>query len=219
MTDKPALTEDPLGLALTATAPAPCSAAYVTYTMPGNPEIPYDRRIIGQVFEVVTGGGYVAAGAARVYVAQAHDFTNALPGDNYQPVTIGAFPSQAVARIAIAQHLAAAANETPAEDDQSVTPEQRHAWAPAERALAAALLPNLMFMGVETDADGTTVHQYKHRDTRRYINLAEDGQAYRVELTAPNGQTSDPDAYVVTLHPVTLEWALAELGDNHTEVV
>lgn len=26
---------------------------------------------------------------------------------------------------------------------------------------------------------GTKVHQYKHRDTRRYLNLGENGKAYR----------------------------------------
>ena len=59
--------------------------------------------------------------------------------------------------------------------DMPDTPE----WGPAEKHVPH-LLPELMYMGRIADAE-KTIHQYKHHFTRRYINLDDTGQAWRIE--------------------------------------
>ncbi|GAB4589992.1 hypothetical protein [Nocardia sp. IFM 10818] len=59
-------------------------------------------------------------------------------------------------------------------------------WGAAQRH-APELLEDLMYMGT-VGIDGRPVHQYKHRDTRRYLNLEPDGQAWRIAVNA-DGQT------------------------------
>lgn len=60
-------------------------------------------------------------------------------------------------------------------------------WAPLESvcriARQSSELPSFhaaefMYMGAVQDATGLTIHLYKHRDTRRYLNLDDGGHAY-----------------------------------------
>ena len=52
-------------------------------------------------------------------------------------------------------------------------------WAPLRAKLGDDGCEPFMFMASYTpDGSGTVVHSYKHRDTRRYLNLDEDGQCY-----------------------------------------
>ena len=43
-------------------------------------------------------------------------------------------------------------------------------WRPLERMLGPSLCVDVMFMGRSQQ-----IHLYKHRDTRRYLNIAHDG--------------------------------------------
>lgn len=51
-------------------------------------------------------------------------------------------------------------------------------WAPILALVGKELTGWFMWMGELRLADGTAVHAFKHRDTRRYCHLAEDGRAY-----------------------------------------
>lgn len=53
-------------------------------------------------------------------------------------------------------------------------------WGPAEQTVPD-LLPELMLMGT-VEVGGTVIQQYKHRDTRRYLNLDSAGQAWEVAV-------------------------------------
>lgn len=65
-------------------------------------------------------------------------------------------------------------------------------WAPLELA-ALDQCPYFMHMCRLTGTDGRTVEQYKHIDTRRYLNLDDSGRAYRVTVTGgPDGMTVEP---------------------------
>lgn len=52
-------------------------------------------------------------------------------------------------------------------------------WTPLEAVLPLEDCAAFMYMG-RVDQAGVTIHQYKHSDTRRYLNLSEDGTAWRV---------------------------------------
>lgn len=54
-------------------------------------------------------------------------------------------------------------------------------WNPAIAAVPQ-LLDDLMWMG-SVVYSGTTIEQYKHSATRRYINLDGSGQAWQVQYT------------------------------------
>lgn len=58
-------------------------------------------------------------------------------------------------------------------------------WQPAESTIPD-LLDDLMWM-TRISHDGHTIEQYKHRDTRRYINLDETGRPYRVRVDGTTG--------------------------------
>jgi hypothetical protein len=47
-------------------------------------------------------------------------------------------------------------------------------WQPLERMLGPSLCVDFMFMGRSEQ-----IHLYKHRDTRRYLNIAPDGTCFR----------------------------------------
>jgi hypothetical protein len=47
-------------------------------------------------------------------------------------------------------------------------------WQPLERMLGPFLYVDFMFMGRSEQ-----IHLYKHRDTRRYLNIAPDGTCFR----------------------------------------
>ena len=47
-------------------------------------------------------------------------------------------------------------------------------WLPLERTLGPLLCVDFMFMGRSGQ-----IHLYKHRDTRRYLNIAADGTCFR----------------------------------------
>ena len=54
-------------------------------------------------------------------------------------------------------------------------------WGPAER-LVPELLDVLMLMGT-VEYSGQVIQQYKHADTRRYLNLDESGQAWEIGVS------------------------------------
>ncbi|HTF65715.1 MAG TPA: hypothetical protein VK638_23805 [Edaphobacter sp.] len=47
-------------------------------------------------------------------------------------------------------------------------------WQPLERMLGPSLCADFMFMGRSEE-----ILLYKHRDTRRYLNIAPDGTCFR----------------------------------------
>jgi hypothetical protein len=47
-------------------------------------------------------------------------------------------------------------------------------WLPLEQLLGPSLCVDFMFMGRSDE-----IHLYKHRDTRRYLNIAPDGTCFR----------------------------------------
>jgi hypothetical protein len=47
-------------------------------------------------------------------------------------------------------------------------------WQPLERMLGPYLCIHFMFMGRSEQ-----IHLYKHKDTRRYLNVAPDGTCFR----------------------------------------
>lgn len=51
-------------------------------------------------------------------------------------------------------------------------------WEPLLYLLGEDLTGGFMWMGEIRLADGTALHAYKHRDTRRYIHLTADGRAF-----------------------------------------
>jgi hypothetical protein len=51
-------------------------------------------------------------------------------------------------------------------------------WGPLERAFPVGKRAHWMYMGGYPIACGTTVHAYKHRLIRHYINLSDDGRAW-----------------------------------------
>jgi hypothetical protein len=63
-------------------------------------------------------------------------------------------------------------------------------WFPAE-LYVPHLLEHLMYMG-NLEYSGRTIHQYKHTVTRRYINLEDNGQAWRVNVSPLGDLTARP---------------------------
>jgi hypothetical protein len=58
-------------------------------------------------------------------------------------------------------------------------------WPPLVEVVGEELACGFMWMHEERLADGTAVHAYKHRITRRYLYVAETGETY--EPTACDG--------------------------------
>lgn len=56
-------------------------------------------------------------------------------------------------------------------------------WAPLQAAMPAADRDYWMWMGRTAADDGTVIEQYKHRNTRGYLNLSGDGRAWLLRLT------------------------------------
>lgn len=54
-------------------------------------------------------------------------------------------------------------------------------WPPLEEAIGLDRCRDFMYMGSAQGADGTPVYLYKHAITRRYINLSDDGRAWKYE--------------------------------------
>lgn len=91
-------------------------------------------------------------------------------------------------------------------------------WAPLERIVAPGDLDHWMWMGRSEHGD-RVIEAYKHRSTRRYLNLDQDGQAWRVRVVAvecdpwcaeDHKHRSDP---VQVVEPMSLadalSWALS----------
>ena len=51
-------------------------------------------------------------------------------------------------------------------------------WEPLLAAVGDELASGFMWMHEEAFADGTAIHAYKHRHTRRYLYLGTDGRAF-----------------------------------------
>ena len=64
-------------------------------------------------------------------------------------------------------------------------PEQ--SWGPAEQWVPE-LLNDLMLMGA-VEHEGRVIQQYKHCDTRRYLNLDGAGQAWEVAVHPDSGES------------------------------
>lgn len=73
-------------------------------------------------------------------------------------------------------------------------------WAPAEKAIPD-LLRDIMYMTTITH-EGLIIHQYKHIDTRRYINLDGEGQPWQVHVKPG----SEEYAVTVTTMEAAREW-------------
>jgi hypothetical protein len=69
-------------------------------------------------------------------------------------------------------------------DQEELVTDQR--WAPAEQQVPE-LLENLMHMG-SVEYSGNVIQQYKHVDTRRYINLDGSGQAWQIAVHPDTGE-------------------------------
>ena len=54
----------------------------------------------------------------------------------------------------------------------------RSVWGPLEDVVEAAKCQNFMFIGCVTMRE-LKVYLYKHRNTRRYLNLDDQGNAYK----------------------------------------
>jgi hypothetical protein len=65
-------------------------------------------------------------------------------------------------------------------------------WKPLENVFSLSDCAMFMYMGTVTLADGTTVEQYKHRNTRRYLNLDAERQAYRITFEGGDPFTEGP---------------------------
>lgn len=52
-------------------------------------------------------------------------------------------------------------------------------WEPLRKQLHPELCGVFMFMALYPTTAGVTIHTYKHRDTRRYLNIDDDGMCYR----------------------------------------
>jgi hypothetical protein len=55
---------------------------------------------------------------------------------------------------------------------------ERPHWEPLLAAVGERLTETFMWMHEGKLSDGTRLHAYKHIHTRRYLHLADDGQAY-----------------------------------------
>jgi hypothetical protein len=55
---------------------------------------------------------------------------------------------------------------------------ERPAWEPLVAAVGERLAATFMWMQSEALAGGLALHAYKHRHTRRYLYLTEDGRAF-----------------------------------------
>ena len=64
-------------------------------------------------------------------------------------------------------------------------------WLPLERMLGPSLCADFMFMGTSEQ-----IHLYKHRDTRRYLNIAPDGTCFRYSVQG--------------YQPIGVHWRLGE---------
>ncbi|MEU7802713.1 hypothetical protein AB0B10_25975 [Micromonospora arborensis] len=73
-------------------------------------------------------------------------------------------------------------------------------WKPLEATLPADQLGDWMYMG-RVERGARVIHQYKHRETRRYLNLDEQGQAWQIRYT--------PDCDVPDVDPIPLADAIA----------
>ncbi|MEU3452107.1 hypothetical protein ABZ671_00490 [Micromonospora sp. NPDC006766] len=86
-------------------------------------------------------------------------------------------------------------------------------WTPLRKVIPAADLDYWMWMGRSSADDGTTIEQYKHRQTRGYLNLSTDGQAWLIRGNADGctpfcGETHEhrPDS-PPTVEAVSMETA------------
>ena len=62
----------------------------------------------------------------------------------------------------------------PAKDTQYTAP----VWEPLIAAVGPRLVETFMWMEEEELPDGSALHAYKHKHTRRYLYLTEDGRAF-----------------------------------------
>lgn len=68
-------------------------------------------------------------------------------------------------------------------------------WKLLEAALPAAQLGDWMWMDT-VERGGRRIEQYKHRDTRQYVNIDQDGRAWSLKW---NGSDATPDAEPIDL--------------------
>lgn len=93
---------------------------------------------------------------------------------------------------------------------------ERPAWEPLLE-IAGDLCVWFMWMGEIRLSDGTAVHAYKHRDTRRYFHLAADGRAFRyvppVDVLVGEGMYRELDR-TEAIHEAFHTWRLFHEGDE-----
>lgn len=82
------------------------------------------------------------------------------------------------------------------------SPDSPSYWAPLEALFSPQHCGRFMFMN-QIVQNGTIIYLYKHRQTRRYLNLDTSGRAYAF---APN-----PTDRTSSYHPIPLGNALAHV--------
>ncbi len=91
-------------------------------------------------------------------------------------------------------------------------------WKPLESRLPIGDCANWMWMG-RVERGGLTIEQYKHRDTRGYLNLDQQANAWRIRYVNDgcdpwcaerheHRTDSPPDVDPIPFHDA-LEWALS----------
>jgi hypothetical protein len=55
-------------------------------------------------------------------------------------------------------------------------------WEPLESKLRPEAMGDWMWMCRVQTKDGVLIEQYKHRDTRRYVNLDQEGRAWIIRI-------------------------------------
>lgn len=63
-------------------------------------------------------------------------------------------------------------------------------WGPLEAAVPPDQMGEWMWMGM-VKHDGRTIEQYKHRDSRRYVNIDQDGKAWRLRFTGSDTPSAE----------------------------
>lgn len=91
-------------------------------------------------------------------------------------------------------------------------------WKPLEAVLPLNQCGDWMWMGT-VEHDGRAIEQYKHRMTRGYLNVDQDGQVWRVHYVTDGcdpwcdveheHRTDSPPTFAQVPIETALEWALS----------
>jgi hypothetical protein len=79
-------------------------------------------------------------------------------------------------------------------------------WEPLLNLLRV-YVDDFMWMFAATLEDGTRIHAYKHRDTRRYLHLTEDGRAFVYEEPDFYREFDEVRRLVDLVMPMRCDWS------------